>query len=94
MSIEFDLDSTYVICPDRACRLFWDATRPCPCDGACPQEDKQKLMVLCAECKEPVYVGAGSRRYCRVDHAHGDGSVASTFARLSGKYFLLYDRLK
>lgn len=45
---------TYIICPEKSCTLFWEATGPCPCDGSCPYQEKQKLLIICGGCNEII----------------------------------------
>jgi hypothetical protein len=81
---------TYVICPKKTCRLFWDVTGPIPCEGHCPHEDKQKLVILCHNCEEMIVLPGGTHIFVRIDHqCKGQGGVASNF-RMSGVYHLLY----
>ncbi len=82
-------DVTYIICPEKSCRLFEVRGPERSCDGKCPFQEKQKLVVGC-DCGGMVVLPGGHKSWYRVDHPHPEGGVGSTFARMSGKYFLLY----
>jgi len=80
---------TYIICPNKKCKLFWDTSRPCPCDGNCPYKDRMKFAIICHNCGEIIVLPGTHNAWQRIDHHCPDGKVASNF-RMSGKYCLLY----
>jgi hypothetical protein len=89
--IEMQSDLTYIVCPEKTCRLFWDTTRSCPCDGNCPYERQQKLIIICHNCREMIVLPGGTSRMLRIDHAcKGKSGVAGNF-RMSGRYRLIYE---
>lgn len=81
---------TYVICPDSSCKLFFDRTRACPCDGHCPKKQEQQLVIVCAGCKEMIVLRGGTSLLTRIDHSCPNGNITANF-RMSGKYHLLYE---
>ena len=84
-------DTTYIICPEKTCQLFWDTGTPFPCDGHCPFQERQKLMVLCPNCHARIMLSGGSSRWQRINHQCPDGRVSANFCRMNGKYHLLYE---
>ncbi|MDD3101715.1 MAG: hypothetical protein PHE59_01040 [Patescibacteria group bacterium] len=86
---EMESGVTYIICPDKKCKLFWDTTRPCPCDGKCPHGKKVKLVIICLNCHGMIVLPGNHCSWCRIDHACPNGMNAMNF-RMSGKYQLLH----
>jgi hypothetical protein len=78
---------TYIICPDRSCRLFWDTSRYCPCEADCPKVGEMKKAVICFHCSQITVVDGDSPRF-RIQCQCG----ASTFCRASGRYQLVYSQ--
>lgn len=81
---------TYIICPERTYKLFWDMTRACPCDGHCPFEEKQKLLVLCSNCNEMIILDGDYHLWMSIRHGPPTGCFATIF-RIGNTYRLLYE---
>ncbi|KKR41210.1 MAG: hypothetical protein UT75_C0001G0114 [Candidatus Yanofskybacteria bacterium GW2011_GWE2_40_11] len=77
---------TYIICPDKKCKLFWEPSVLVPCDGHCPRQSEQKLVIICRACEQNIVLDGGHFKIRRVDCKCG----GSNFGRMSGKYHLLY----
>lgn len=88
---DMNTDTTYLLCPDPTCKLFWDTSRFTPCESECPMQDKLIKMIRC-RCGEVIELPGDHSMLRRVDHEHGDGSRASNFQRMSGKYRIMYER--
>lgn len=87
---EMDTDTTYIICPEKSCRLFWDTSQPVACDGHCPYQDRQQLIIICSACGEMVTLPEGHHVAQRIDHQCPDGSTGMSF-RMGRKYELMYE---
>lgn len=88
---EMEIGTTYIICPDRKCKLFWDTSRWCPCDGDCPHEDKLKLVIICHGCGKMIILPGDHCSWCRIDHnCSGKGGGCCSNFRMDNKYHLLY----
>lgn len=81
---------TYIICPDRSCRLFYDTMQSCPCDGRCPKQKEERLVIVCSGCNETIVLPGGSHVFVRTDHLCANGHRTPNF-RMSGVYELLYE---
>lgn len=86
---EMRVGITYVICPNKKCKLFWDTSRYCPCDGNCPWKDRLKFIIICHNCGQMIILSGDHHLWQRIDHLCPDGRKAGNF-RMSGKYHLLY----
>ena len=86
-----DRDTTYLLCPDPTCKLFWDTSRFIPCEDECPLQDKLIKMIRC-RCGEVIELPGDHFMLRRVDHKHKDGNNANNFQRMSGKYGIMYER--
>ena len=91
---EMDDDTTYLLCPDKKCKLFWDETQRMPCEDNCPRQDKLIKMIICRGCHGLIELPGNHHMICRVDHNCPDGRRVSNFHRMSGKYNLLYKKPK
>jgi len=81
---------TYVICPEKKCKLFRDTTAGhCPCDGYCPFKNKLQLAIICHNCHEIITLPGDHSMWARIDHKCPNGDLAGNF-RMSGKYHLFY----
>lgn len=87
---DLDTDCTYIICPKPTCRLFWKPDGACPCDGQCPYQEKQKLVVAFS-CGHMEVLPGGDSMLRRIDHPCTDSTTKTTFVRASGRYRLLYE---
>lgn len=87
-------DVTYLLCPDKSCKLFWDTTRRIPCEADCPKQDELVKIIQCSGCYEPIELSGDHHVFRRVEHFHEDETISWTFKRMSGKYQLLYERPK
>lgn len=87
-----DVDSisglTYIICPEKSCRLFWDTSRFCPCERDCPKIGEMKKAVICFRCLQVIILDGNDSWAKRIDCQCG----ASTFCRMSGRYQLVYSQ--
>lgn len=86
-------DRTYIICPDRTCKLFWEPDVLCSCEGKCPKQEEQKLVVK-FDCGHIVVLPGGDSWARRIDHFCPDNqwpATASSYVRMSLRYTLLYD---
>jgi len=87
---EMDSNTTYILCPDRSCKLFYSPEYPFPCEYNCPKKNKLEKIIKCRNCGEPIHLCGDHHMLCRVDHACPDGRHASNFQRMSGRYRLVY----
>ena|SRR3989338_4953465 len=87
---EMEVGVTYIICPEKKCKLFFDTTRLCPCDGSCPFQAKQKLAIVCHSCGGIIVLDGGHSMIVRIDHRCFDGDGLAFNFRMSGLYRLLY----
>ena len=90
---EMDDDTTYILCPDKTCKLYWDTSQCIPRENNCPHQDRQIKLIICTGCQGLIELPGDHSGLCRVDHDCPDGFRASNFQRMSGKYFLLYEKL-
>lgn len=81
---------TYLLCPDRECKLYYDTSSVLACESNCPKQDELVKIIVCHGCNEAIELAGDHHKYQRVDHACPTGSVAANF-RMSGRYFLLYE---
>lgn len=88
---DMDRETTYLLCPDPTCKLFWDTSRFTPCENECPLQEKLIKMVRCY-CGEVIELSGDHSMLRRVDHECANGDRASNFQQLSGKYRLMYQR--
>lgn len=88
---EMDTHTTYLLCPDHTCDLYFDTSRWCPCESECPQQGALIKMIRCL-CGKVLELPGTHDMLRRVDHEHSDGSRASNFQRMSGRYHLLYEK--
>lgn len=86
---EMEVNVTYIICPEKSCKLFWNPEGSCPCDGNCNFENQLKFAIICHSCREIVVLPGNHHMFQRIDHKCPDGRLAANF-RMSGKYHLLY----
>jgi hypothetical protein len=91
---ELEKDVNYILCPDKSCGLFWDERFKMACESYCPQKEKMEKMIVCHNCKEPIYLPHNHSSLCRVDHLCEDKRTPAMFTRMSGKYHLLYQKPK
>ena len=82
---EMKTDRTYLLCPDKNCKLLTKPDCWCPCERDCPHQDKLTKIIKC-QCGEIIELPGNHSMMRRVDHDHPDGSTACTFVRMSGKY--------
>lgn len=88
---DMNTDTTYLLCPDPTCKLFWDTNQFLPCEDRCPMQDQLIKMIRC-QCGEVIELPGDHSMFRRVDHEHEDGSRASNFQRISGEYRIMYER--
>jgi hypothetical protein len=88
---EMKVNVTYIICPEKTCRLFWDTITEgaLSCDGYCPFKSKLQLAIICHNCLEIITLPGNHSMWARIDHKCPNGDLAGNF-RMSGKYHLLY----
>ncbi len=90
---ELENDVTYLLCPDRTCRLFYDTTRTIPCERNCPKQKELTKIIKCQACGELIELPGDHGLALRIDHKcdpQREG-VAPNF-RMSGNYHLIYKR--
>ena len=83
---------TYLLCPDKSGKLFWEEDKGIPCESECPHQDELVKIIRCHSCYEPIKLPGNHPQWENVLHIHEDGTRATSFARMSGKYALLYER--
>lgn len=79
MSMKYDPDVNYIICPDASCTGFTDKILRCGKD--CPNE-KMQWMIYCPHCKREIYLPKDHCSACRVDCKCG----AALFTRMQPTY--------
>jgi hypothetical protein len=87
---DMEHDTTYLLCPDKACTLFTKPNCPIPCERECPHQDKLIKIIKCG-CGELVELPGDHSSLRRVDHPHKDGSIGWSFQRISGKYERIFE---
>lgn len=87
---EVNRETTYILCPNPECQLFFKPNCTIPCEFQCPYESEMRKIVKCGGCDEIIVLDGDSSPMKRVDHDCRDGVTASTFARGSAKYQLIY----
>jgi hypothetical protein len=85
---EMNAETTYILCPDTECQLFFDTSRPLQCEDKCPRKDETKKIVKCFSCGELVELSGDHSWMRRVDCTCG----AQNFQRMSGKYYFIRGR--
>jgi hypothetical protein len=85
---EMDADTTYILCPDSECQLFFDTTRSLPCETDCPRKEDMKKIVKCFSCGELIELDGDHFGFRRVNCKCG----AWNFQRMSSKYQLIRGR--
>lgn len=88
---EMDCETTYLLCPDKSCRLFFDKTQAIPCERMCPRQEQLRKIILCGGCQETIILPGAHSTISRVDHNCPTGCRAGNFQRMSGKYRLMYE---
>jgi len=91
---DMETDTTYLLCPDQSCTLYWEKLDQwCPCESECPLQDQLIKMIRC-HCGEVVELRGDHFMCCSVGHPSPDGlgGRCCSFARMTGKYHLLYER--
>ena len=87
--------ATYIICPNQSRKLFMDAARKCPCDGQCPQKDKEKLAILCPVCNKLIILDGDYSNWRRIICTPSEsGCGANLFRAIESEessYSLLYE---
>jgi hypothetical protein len=82
-------DCVYVLCPDKKCGMFWHKDF-FACEGHCPKEDKQDLLVICKDCDNILHLGSNHSSFQRLDHkCRGIGCKFRL--RSSSNFKLIYD---
>jgi hypothetical protein len=89
---ELEPDVTYLLCPDKDCKLFYDTSRIMPCESDCPGQDELVKIIQCHGCEELIELPGDHHMMRRVDHNCLDGNRASNFSRMSGRYQLIYEK--
>ena len=87
---EMDTKTTYILCPDPKCKLFWSPERLACEWGDCPHPDEMKKVIKCIGCGNPIFLSSDHSMIARVDHHCPNGNVAGMFQRMSGKYRITY----
>jgi len=87
---EMMTDTTYILCPDPQCKLFFKPNCHIPCERDCPKESAMKKLIVCY-CGEIIVLDGDHSCLCRVDHNCANGNTASLFCRISEKYYLIYE---
>ena len=90
---DMDTNTTYLLCPDRSCRLFFNPDRNW-CEHECPKKDALVKIVQCTNCLDPIELPGDHYFLCAVTHECHDGSHPLMFQRMSGQYRLIYERPK
>jgi len=91
--IELRNDTTYLLCPDKNCKLFWDTSRRIPCESDCPMQNRLIKIIICKKCCEVIELPGNHSGLCRVDHNCPDGGGCMNInQRMSGKYELIYKK--
>lgn len=88
---EMDTKTTYLLCPDRSCKLFFDLYKEW-CELECPRKDDLVKIVQCVNCLEPIELPGDHFYFCAVTHKCPDGRSPLMFQRMSGRYCLIYER--
>lgn len=91
---ELELDVNYILCPDRKCGLFYDEKFPSvACESYCPNKDKMQKMIVCPNCREPIYLPGNHSPAQRVQHEDCPSGVSPLiWTRMSNKYRILYGK--
>jgi hypothetical protein len=90
---DMNTNTTYLLCPDRSCKLFFDPNKEW-CDFECPKKDDLVKIVQCINCLEPIELPGDHYYIEAVTHECPDGRHPLMFQRMSGRYQLIYERPK
>ena len=87
---ELEQDTTYVICPEPSCKLFWNTNCMCPCDGSCPYQDRERFVIQCHNCKEMIILPGNHSWMQHIPHNCPNGDHPLNF-RSGSTHYLLYE---
>ena len=90
---EMNTETTYLLCPDRSCKLFFDLAKEW-CEQECPKRDDLVKINQCHNCQEPIELPGDHNYLCCVTHDCISGQHPLMFQRMSGKYRLIYEKPK
>ncbi len=82
--------TTYLLCPNKLCTLFFDNTHMVICEENCPHQEELRKLILCQACKEIIILSGAHNSLYRVDHNCANGKKACNFQRMSGFYRLIH----
>ena len=86
---EMTEDTTYILCPDKKCGLFW--YEPFfACEGSCPKKDLEKLVVICKDCDKLLVLDSDHSAFCRLDHNCNEHNSCKFRLRKSTNHILIY----
>lgn len=83
--------TTYLLCPDRDCQLFFDVSKAISCEYHCPEQDDLVKIILCWGCEETIELPGDHHGVYYITHNKGNCSALNK-QRLSGNYCLIYER--
>ena len=90
---DMNTETTYLLCPDRSCKLFFDTNKEW-CEQECPQKDDLVKIIQCHNCEEPIELPGDHHYIENVTHECSDGRHPLMFQRMSGRYCLIYEKPK
>jgi|TARA_B100002003_G_C14140945_1_gene548641 hypothetical protein len=83
-------DITYLLCPDKSCELYGDASSLPTCEHDCPKEDELVKIIFCKRCHNIIELPGNHSYARRVICDPGCGTM--NLHRLSGKYQIIYEK--
>ena len=76
---------TYILCPNRKCKLFYSPSCYIPCEQGCPNKEKLKKIIKCSVCCSIIKLDWNQSTLQRVDCNCG-----VCHFRTSGKYHRIF----
>ncbi|OGJ55049.1 hypothetical protein A3D11_02360 [Candidatus Peribacteria bacterium RIFCSPHIGHO2_02_FULL_49_16] len=91
---DMNTKTTYLLCPDHSCKLFFDAERfTPPCENHCPKEKELVKIIKCL-CGKLIDLPGDHSAFRRAACSDPTCGIRNLRQRCSGIYHLLYDRPK
>jgi len=85
---EMNSNTTYLLCPDPSCGLFFNEEDSFHCKDNCPKQSDLVQIILCRQCSEIIELPGDHSMSARVKHECPDGR--HPFMLRPGVYQLIY----
>ncbi len=93
---ELRKDTTYILCPDKKCKRFFDVNDKLACEYKCPKQEKLVKIITCFVCNDVIELPGSHTPFYPVDdkyHTCKDGKSPFWF-RPHNRYILIYKKPK